>query len=461
MVLERAPRGWLSTLAGFTAPVDRRTYLAVGVGLMALKYGVEWAVVHFYTGAAYPIGVFLSPLYSVRAEALGGLPAAAVWLGAVWTLPFAWIGTSMSIRRARDAGLPAVAGLGFLLPFLNFLVMAVGAALPSRPAAPRPLPLAGSDRVVWSALVGVAAGTGVGLGMVGFAVYVLGQYGTALFVATPTLMGATAGFLLNLRRPQGVVSNLFVGVLTVSICAGMLLLFALEGVLCIAMAAPICLVMSILGVAVGRWLAAVDGRAGLLASHAALPLLAVVEPPPGLERVVESRVTIQAPPEVVWDAVLGFGGTELPPPPEWYFRAGIAYPQRARIEGEGVDAVRHCEFSTGPFVEPIHTWDAPRRLGFDVTESPPTMHEWSPWAQVHPPHLDGILRSRRGEFQLIPTGDGGTELVGRTWYVFDMAPHAYWGLWSDAAIHAIHGRVLRHIQGVAEGAAAAGATPAP
>lgn len=458
MSLVPARVGLLARVAGFTAPVGRRHYLGVGALLMALKYVVEAWVVHTWTGGAYPVSVFLSPLLSARAEALAGLQEGGVLFWAVWTLPFAWIGTSMSVRRARDAGLPGAVGLLFLFPFVNALVMAAGAVLPSRPVAPRPLPLAGSDRVVWSALVGVAAGTTVGLGMVGLSVYGLGEYGGALFVGTPTLMGTTAGFLLNLRRPQGVGANLLVGTLTVTICAGLLLLFALEGAICIAMAAPICLVMSLFGVALGRALAAVDGRVGLIASQAVLPLLAVVEPPPTQERMVESRVVVDAPPERVWDAVLGFGGVELPPPPEWYFRAGVAYPVRARIEGEGVGAVRRCEFSTGAFVEPIHTWDPPRRLGFDVTESPPTMHEWSLWERVHAPHLDGILRSRHGEFELRPMAGGGTELVGRTWYVFDMAPGAYWGLWSDAAIHAIHGRVLRHVAAVAE---AHSASPSP
>jgi hypothetical protein len=40
--------------------------------------------------------------------------------------------------------------------------------------------------------------------------------------------------------------------------------------------------------------------------------------------------------------------------------------------------------------------------------------------------------------------------VGTTWYTNRMWPAAYWSLWSDAIIHRIHGRVLRHIQQLAE-----------
>jgi hypothetical protein len=78
------------------------------------------------------------------------------------------------------------------------------------------------------------------------------------------------------------------------------------------------------------------------------------------------------------------------------------------------------------------------------------MEEWSPYNTVHAPHLDGILQSHHGEFRLIPLPDGGTRLEGHTWYSFAMAPIAWWSLWSDASIHAIHTRVLAHIKQVTE-----------
>jgi hypothetical protein len=169
------------------------------------------------------------------------------------------------------------------------------------------------------------------------------------------------------------------------------------------------------------------------------------------EHVVLTSVDVAAPPERVWPHVVSF--PDLPEPREWFFRCGIACPVRARIEGAGPGAVRHCEFTTGDFVEPITVWDEPRRLAFDVTAQPDPMRELSPWRHVHPPHLsEQSLRSRRGEFRLVDLGDGRTRLEGRTWYTFDMHPRAYWTLWSDMAIHAIHRRVLDHVRRLAEGA---------
>src|SRR5688572_18242603 len=124
------------------------------------------------------------------------------------------------------------------------------------------------------------------------------------------------------------------------------------------------------------------------------------------------------------------------------------------MEGTGGGPMRHCEFSTGPFVEPITTWDEPRRLSFDVVSQPMPMKEWSPYKFVNAPHLHDALRSQRGEFRLIAL-DGGTRtrLEGSTWYVLDMAPNAYWRVWSEWLLHSIHDRVLAHIETLSEASA--------
>ncbi len=183
-----------------------------------------------------------------------------------------------------------------------------------------------------------------------------------------------------------------------------------------------------------------------------LPLLAggeslLLEP---TERVVSSSVEIDAPPEVVWQNVIAF--PELPEQREWFFRLGIACPERARIVGHGVGATRYCEFTTGAFVEPITVWDQPRRLAFDVTEQPDPMFELSPYRHVHPPHLDHSLRSHRGEFRLVALDDGRTRLEGRTWYSVAIYPQFYWQLLSDELIGRIHHRVLTHIKSRSEAA---------
>ncbi len=163
---------------------------------------------------------------------------------------------------------------------------------------------------------------------------------------------------------------------------------------------------------------------------------------------VSSYIDIDAPPERVWQHVVAF--VELPPPDEWLFRAGLAYPVRATIDGRGPGAIRRCEFSTGAFIEPIEIWDEPRLLKFSVTENPEPMQEWTPYRHVHPRHLDGYFVSKEGQFHLVPLPGGRTRLEGTTWYRHGLWPANYWQLWSDYIIHRIHLRVLNHVKRLAE-----------
>jgi hypothetical protein len=231
-----------------------------------------------------------------------------------------------------------------------------------------------------------------------------------------------------------------------------LLLLPLEGMICIVMAAPVLIPVGILGSWIGAAMAMISPRD----YHKAFPCLLLLPVGTWIEdRVqhsplyeVETAVVIDAPPETVWNYVVEF--PDLPEPTEWYFRAGIACPTGATIEGEGTSAIRYCEFTTGVFVEPVTIWEPPHRLAFDVTSQPEPMFELSPYADLNPPHMHGTFKTERGEFRLIPLGDGRTRLEGTTWYRIEMGPHSYWKLWCDGVIHGIHHRVLDHIRGLAE-----------
>jgi hypothetical protein len=198
-----------------------------------------------------------------------------------------------------------------------------------------------------------------------------------------------------------------------------------------------------------------QAKSAVLPALTVLPLLFAMEkihPPPAPLHSVVSEVRINAPIETVWKNVIGF--TQIPPPREWIFRAGIAYPERARIDGTGAGAIRHCVFSTGEFVEPITTWDEPRRLAFDVSAQPDPLAELSPYGRIQTPHLRGYFQTERGEFKLVNLGRT-TLLRGTTWYRLRYAPETYWSHWSDYLIHQIHQRVLRHIRDCSERATAA------
>ena len=242
-----------------------------------------------------------------------------------------------------------------------------------------------------------------------------------------------------------------VALLTLGFSFLLLLLLAIEGILCLLMAAPIALPLA----AVGGWVGyLIQNRAFLknpsLSVFVATFLLMGFEEkalPEAPLFAVRSEVLVNAPPEKVWNHLVTF--SELPPAEDWLFSLGIACPTCATIEGPGVGAIRHCNFTTGAFVEPITVWDEPNRLAFDVISQPPPMKELSPY-DIHPPHLDGHLESKRGEFRLRRFEQDKTILIGTTWYKHNMWPASYWKIWSDFLIGRIHRRVLNHVKKLSE-----------
>lgn len=433
---------------------------------MALKYSADALLVYLTMHVFWSPFSYLNPLYSLRTQSFHTGPT---WLFATMTLfalPFMWVGVTMSVRRAVDAGLPAWLGTLFIVPLINYLVMIALSVAPSRAGQrwhvePRSIyrstdqapPSLHIDSGLKSALYGVAGAVGVGLAMVWTSVYALGLYGASLFVITPFVMGALSAFLYNRPYARPVGKTLLVAVASCTLAGSAMMLFALEGLVCLLMAFPIAATIALLGALVGRSIAVHTHTSAAQGAALALVLPAVAGaeaqlPPPPLHEVI-STIEIDAPPDRVWPNVIGF--SDLPAPAEWVFHTGIAFPMRARIDGSGVGAVRHCEFSTGPFVEPITRWEPGHRLSFDVASQPPAMQEWSPYRAVHPPHLDGSIRSKRGEFRLIALPGGRTRLEGSTWYELSMYPEAYWAVWSDGLIHAIHERVLAHVKGLSEG----------
>jgi hypothetical protein len=263
------------------------------------------------------------------------------------------------------------------------------------------------------------------------------------------VLGLIAGLIHSARVPRDGVDYALVGMLAGAVAGGIAMIVALEGAICLIMAAPLILPLSALGGATAAALRASAGLATgrlLCAATLAIPALMggettqQVEPP---LRSVTTSIVVDAPPAQVWRRVVSVEA--LPPPRELVFRVGIAYPKQATISGHGVGAIRRCTFSTGDFVEPITVWDEPRRLAFDIASQPPPMRELSPWGDVRPPHLDGFLLSERGEFRLTPLSGGRTLLTGTSWYRNRMWPNRYWGAFADYLMHRIHERVLEHV----------------
>jgi hypothetical protein len=453
--------------------IDRVPYLLTGVLLFLVKFIIDWSIAYLVFEQPWsPMNYLIWPndrvlrVFDLReAERAFSLTMLLV------SLPFIWTGVVLTLHRLRATGLPLSLILLFFVPLVNLLLFLVLVLLPTQnvltavavdePVQRRLVPLRRVHRSIvreshWrSGLVSLAISVPLAVLAVILGAQVLQSYGFSLFIGAPFALGMISVLLFGFSRPQPLGSCLAVASLAGTLAGLAIIFVALEGIICLILAAPIAYVLVFLGGLVGYaiqarpWLS--DQTAMLIVALVSLlPALMAAEsanePEPDV-RAVRTEVVISAPPKNVWHHVIAF--PPLPEPEDWFFRSGIAYPQRAEIRGTGVGAVRHCVFSTGTFVEPITVWDPPSRLRFDVTEQPEPMREWSPYA-IHPPHLDHYLRSHQGEFRLEDLHDGRTRLVGTTWYTNRMWPAPYWGLWSDFIIHRIHGRVLSHIKELAE-----------
>jgi hypothetical protein len=282
----------------------------------------------------------------------------------------------------------------------------------------------------------------------GVALLRTGVYGWTVFVIHPTLLGALACWIFH---PGSSFDAGWYGFLAVGIAAAILVVAGIEGTVCVFMSLLITLAFGYFG----GWLAfrcASSKRAsrGGLAMLILLPPATLAYDTHAQPPIYSARTTIEisASPDRVWSRIINL--SRLPNPHEWYFLAGLAYPTQARIEGTGPGATRYCEFSTGPVVESIEVWDAPRVLRFRVTQTPAPMREWSPYGEISPKHLHGYLISREGEFRLTPLPGNRTLLKGTSWYQHGLWPAQYWRLWSDAVVHRIHLRVFQEIKRLAE-----------
>ncbi len=456
----------MKLLASLNTPVTRERYALVGISLMLFKYALDALIAwvffdKFWSPRKYiiwPDGDTVTLFTLSQYERIFGLTMLAL------SIPFIIIGTVMTFRRLLSADLPRVLVVLFFVPILNLFLIGLLCLLPAKeeglPLGQGEDPEKPTEKLVpptWGVCFrSTVVSCMITVPLAFFGANILQNYGFGLFIGLPFAHGFFSVLSYGWRNPQPFGSCMRVGFYSSVLAFLMLFFLGIEGAICLIMFIPMGLVLSLLGSLLGYL---VQRRPF---SQTVFPLLLLLQVPGlpllmGMEQILQdaspvreviSVIEINAPPEKVWSQVIAF-----PPIPDanrhWMFLTGIAYPIRAEIEGKGVGAIRNCIFSTGPFVEPITRWDEPNRLSFDVTSQPCPMKEWSPY-NIHPPHLDHHLISKKGEFRLIRLEGNRTRLEGSTWYSNNMWPNGYWGIWSDAVIHGIHLRVLDHIRTEAE-----------
>jgi uncharacterized membrane protein YhaH (DUF805 family) len=451
----------LAVVFSFRGRIGRGAYLGIALVGVWLKHLVDsaiattafhrpWTMMNYVV----PLGIPVQLTDITDGDRIFLLTMLAV------SIPFALVGLAITVKRFRTVGWPLWLAVLFFVPVANIVSFAIAAALPDAPTSSavddvptswkRFVPAGAFGAALLAMLLTGAFSALLAL----LSVVLLHGYGWGLFVALPFAQGALAACLFNVRARRSGAESALVAMTSVLLTAAVLVAVAVEGFVCVVMALPIAIIFALIGGAFGHAISGgprvgesavlvllVLAAPGVMGAEAALPREATLY-------AVRSEVVVNAPPSIVWRNVIRF--PDLPAPTDALFLAGVAYPERARIVGSGVGAVRYCQFSTGDFVEPITVWEPGRALAFNVAKSAEPMREWSPYGAIDTPHLHGYLVSRRGRFDLEPLPGGRTRLIGTTWYQHHLWPESYWALIADAVIHRIHLRVLDHVKALSE-----------
>ena len=271
----------ISDLWRWDGVLSRGAFLAWGLLLFGIKYNVDrlilkeafdrsWTLLDYFKR---PIpSLDLSPPQSPQ-EYLALLAVA---------LPFLWAGVVLCIKRLRAARFPLWLAVLFVIPILKWFLFLVAAIVPDRQdvsqaaEAPRtgrllrwlPQSTMGSAAVaiLLSALLETAAAF--------LGTKWLNEYGWGLFAGAPFCLGFFSTVIHAARQPRKLRESMTVSVVSVALAGAILLLVALEGLICILMAAPIALALAALGglaghaVQVSRW-------RGLQSRVFCLPVLAL------------------------------------------------------------------------------------------------------------------------------------------------------------------------------------------
>lgn len=365
-----------------------------------------------------------------------------------FSLAVAWALAVLSYRRAGQSAVGAGIATLSIVPGLQVAAVAILAVLPARAANVTARPVGANLAHV---LQGVLAGMAIIVLAVLLSAVTIGSYGWGLFVATPFFVGLTTAYLANrdVALPEGRTLPLVMLAALLGVLA--LLMFALEGFMCILLIVPLGTAMAALGGVLGRKLADVGHQRGRpLLSVSILPLVFAIEAtmPPSLIIATNESIDIAVPTSRVWLALISdapIGGE-----PRLVSLAGFAYPIRGRLLGHGVGATRLGQFSTGVAQERVTAWEPGKRLAFNIVGQPAMMEEMSPYRRVHAPHLYGYFETDETSFELHPLPAGRTRLIARATHRLRIDPVLYWEPLARWAIGMNVARVLKSLKNSAE-----------
>src|SRR5262249_25540246 len=238
------------------------------IGLFLIKFAIDWTISsQVFIQPWSPLDYLVWPNDRVlRVFELNDPERQFSLTMLMVSLPFIWTGVILTLHRVRAAGLAFTFVLLFLVPLVNLLLFLVLVLLPTQEvltavAVPQPVrrrlePLRIAHRSIvrqsyWrSGLISLAITVPLTVLAVVLGAQVLQSYGFSLFVGSPFALGMISVLLFGFSRPQPLGMCLAVAMAAAALAGLVILIIAIEGAICLIMAAPIAFFLAFLGAVV-------------------------------------------------------------------------------------------------------------------------------------------------------------------------------------------------------------------
>lgn len=189
---------------------------------------------------------YVMPLQTLAKHS--GASALTLLLALSGLLIACWALAALAFRRAADAEASGWIAACAIAPVVQIATIGLLSAMPSRAVAGDAAAVNGRGPMGWAtAAQGLCLGVAVTLFAVATGALLFGSYGFGIFVASPFTIGATTGYFANHKADLGTsrTAKLAAGAI---LLGGIALVFAaLEGIICILMAAPLAIVAALVG----------------------------------------------------------------------------------------------------------------------------------------------------------------------------------------------------------------------
>jgi len=275
----------------------------------------------------------------------------------------------------------------------------------------------------------------------------------AFLFGAPFVVGAISVYVASRNSPLTLWTQLAVSTSSMFFFLLCMMLFLLEGAICIVMASPIFFGASIVGgISMGLALKVAPVNKitvnGLLLLPLALGTFESSLDTKAVEATVESAAVVDAQPEIVFDQLINVSNIRKDEPGFSYMRLiGLPRPLEASMSGKGVGAVRTSEKGIR-FEERTSRWETPYHLHYEFEFSP---------GSIPPGALDEHVRIGgryfevvRGGYDVVAGRDGRSKLVLKTTYRNKSRLNTYGNLWADFALDDFHRSVLQLMKRRAE-----------